>query len=145
MNSPVLALLGGKTIDLTPLQRSKIGALAGGVGIATNLLLSAGKFAAGALSGSISITADAANNLSDAGSSLLTMVGFHLSAKPADREHPYGHARYEYLTGLAISCLVLLLGLSFLKESVLSFFGDSQTAIGILSLIILGVSILANL
>ena len=96
MNSPVLALLGGKTIDLTPLQRSKIGALAGGVGIATNLLLSAGKFAAGALSGSISITADAANNLSDAGSSLLTMVGFHLSAKPADREHPYGHARYEY-------------------------------------------------
>lgn len=145
MKSPVIALLSGKTIDLTPLQRSRIGTIAGGVGIATNLLLSAGKFIAGAISGSISITADAANNLSDAGSSLLTMVGFHLSAKPADREHPYGHARYEYLTGLAISCLVLLLGLSFLKESVLGFFSHSQTAIGILSLVILGVSILAKL
>ncbi len=145
MNSPVFALLRGKSVELTPEKRSKIGALAGGVGIATNLLLSAGKFLAGAISGSISITADAANNLSDAGSSLLTLVGFHLSAKPADREHPYGHARYEYLTGLAISCLVLLLGLSFLKESVFSLFGDSQTVIGTLSLIILGVSILAKL
>ena len=141
MNSPILSLLRGKTVSLTPAQRARVGTVAGGVGIATNLLLSAGKFVAGALSGSVSITADAANNLSDAGSSLLTMVGFRLSAKPADREHPYGHARYEYLTGLAISFLVLLLGLSFLKESVLSFFGDSQTVIGNLALIILALSI----
>ena len=141
MNSPILSFLRGKTVPLTPAQRARVGAVAGGVGIATNLLLSAGKFVAGALSGSISITADAANNLSDAGSSLLTMVGFRLSAKPADREHPFGHARYEYLTGLAISFLVLLLGLSFLKESVLSFFTDNQTVIGNLALIILAVSI----
>lgn len=141
MNSPIFSLLRGKTVPLTPAQRARVGTVAGGVGIATNLLLSAGKFVAGALSGSVSITADAANNLSDAGSSLLTMVGFRLSAKPADREHPYGHARYEYLTGLAISFLVLLLGLSFLKESVLSFFGDSQTVIGNLALIILALSI----
>ena len=141
MNSPMFSILQGKTPTLTPRQRARVGAIAGGVGIGTNLLLSAAKFLAGAISGSISITADAANNLSDAGSSLLTMVGFRLSAKPADREHPYGHARYEYLTGLAISFLVLLLGLSFLKESVLSLFGDSQTVIGNLALIILAVSI----
>lgn len=145
MKSPLFSIPGEKSTELTPHRRAKIGSIAGGVGIATNLLLSLGKFIAGALSGSISITADAANNLSDAGSSLLTLVGFRLSAKPADREHPYGHARYEYLTGLAISCLILLLGLSFLKESVLSFFDDSKTLIGTLSIIILAISILAKL
>ena len=129
----------------SPAVRAKAGALAGGVGICTNLLLAAGKFVAGAVSGSISITADAANNLTDAGSSLLTMAGFRLSAKPADKGHPYGHARYEYLTGLALSFLVLLLGVSFLKESIGSFFDESETAIGLLSLIILSVSILLKL
>lgn len=145
MNSPVFAILGGKSPSLSPAQRAQIGSLAGGVGICTNLLLSLIKFIAGALSGSISITADAANNLSDAGSSLLTLVGFRLSAKPADKEHPFGHARYEYLTGLAVSCIVLILGLSFLKESILSFWNDKQTVMGWLPLIILGISILAKL
>ncbi len=129
----------------SPAVRAKVGAVAGGVGIATNLLLAAGKFLAGAVSGSISITADAANNLTDAGSSLLTLAGFRLSAKPADKEHPYGHARYEYLTGLALAVLILLLGLSFLKESVGSFFAESETVIGVLSLSILVASILAKL
>ncbi|MGM9646739.1 MAG: cation diffusion facilitator family transporter [Eubacteriales bacterium] len=147
MNSLFLRILlpSAKGDYSSPAVRAKAGALAGGVGICTNLLLAAGKFVAGAVSGSISITADAANNLTDAGSSLLTMAGFRLSAKPADKGHPYGHARYEYLTGLALSFLVLLLGVSFLKESIGSFFDESETAIGLLSLIILSVSILLKL
>ena len=141
-----LRLFLPRTADYnSPAVRAKAGALAGGVGIGTNLLLAAGKFVAGIVSGSISITADAANNLSDAGSSLLTMVGFRLSAKPADKEHPYGHARYEYLTGLAVSVLILLLGGSFLMESVSGFFEEKETTIGILSLAILAASILAKL
>lgn len=145
MKLPLFAILCKKAPILTPAERARVGALAGGVGICTNLLLSCIKFVAGTLSGSVSITADAANNLSDAGSSLLTLVGFRLSAKPADKEHPYGHARYEYLTGLAVSCLILLIGLSFLKESLLSFFDDNQTVMSWLPLVILGVSIFAKL
>lgn len=147
MNSLFLRLFlpSAKGDYSSPSTRAKAGALAGAAGICTNLLLAAGKFVAGAVSGSISIMADAANNLSDAGSSLLTLVGFRLSAKPADREHPYGHARYEYLTGLAVSLLIILLGLSFLKESFLSFFSESETVIGILPVVILTVSILAKL
>lgn len=129
----------------SPAARAKAGALAGGAGICANLLLAAGKFFAGAISGSISITADAANNLADAGSSLLTVAGFRLSAKPADKGHPFGHARYEYLTGLALSFLILLVGVSFLKESVLSLFASAETVFGTLSLIILGASIAAKL
>lgn len=125
--------------------RAKAGALAGGVGIGANLLLAAGKFFAGAVSGSISITADAANNLTDAGSSLLTVAGFRLSAKPADKGHPYGHARYEYLTGLALSFLILLVGFTFLKESVVSLFSVSETMIDTLSLLILAGSIALKL
>ncbi|MBQ8288180.1 MAG: cation transporter [Clostridia bacterium] len=129
----------------SPSVRAKAGALAGGVGICTNLLLAAGKFVMGAVSGSISITADAANNLTDAGSSLLTLAGFRLAAKPADKKHPFGHARYEYLTGLALSFLILLVGVSFLKESVTSFFSDSGTVIGNILLIILAASIAVKL
>lgn len=146
MTPLLLRLFLPRAKDYTlPSTRARAGAVAGGVGIATNLLLAACKFIAGTVSGSISITADAANNLSDAGSSLLTMVGFRLSAKPADKEHPFGHARYEYLTGLAVSVLILLLGGSFLKESVASFFNAKETVIGTLSLVILAVSILAKL
>ncbi len=143
MNQLLLRLLlpSAKGDYSSPAARAKAGALAGGIGIASNLLLAAGKFAAGTVSGSISITADAVNNFTDAGSSLLTMVGFRLSAKPADKGHPYGHARYEYLTGLALSFLVLLLGVTFLKESIASFFDDSETVIGTLSLVILAVSV----
>ena len=115
------------------------------MGICANLLLAAGKFFVGAVSGSISVTADAANNLTDAGSSLLTVAGFRLSAKPADKGHPYGHARYEYLTGLALSFLILLVGFTFLKESVVSLFSASETVINTLSLLILAGSIAVKL
>lgn len=128
-----------------PEERAKLGAAAGITGICTNLLLSAAKFVIGSLSGSISVMADAANNLSDAGSSLLTLIGFRLSSKPADKEHPFGHARYEYLTGLAISLLMILLGLSFLKESVTNIIDQNRSTFDLISLLVLGLSVAAKL
>ena len=88
------------------------------MGIGLNLLLFAGKFFAGTLSGSIAITADAFNNLSDAGSSVVTLLGFRIAAKMPDPDHPFGHGRAEYLSGLAVSMLILLMGVELAKESV---------------------------
>ena len=86
--------------------RAAAGRLSGIVGIICNLLLFATKLAVGTLSGSVSITADAMNNLSDASSSIVTLLGFHLAEKPADEHHPFGHARFEYLSGLAVASIV---------------------------------------
>ena len=103
----------------TPSQlRTAYGILCGAVGIGLNLLLFAGKFFAGTLSGSIAITADAFNNLSDAGSSVVTLLGFRIAAKMPDPDHPFGHGRAEYLSGLAVSMLILLMGVELAKESV---------------------------
>ena len=93
-----------------PGVRASVGRLAGAVGILCNLLLFAGKLTAGLLVGSVSILADAVNNLSDSASSVITLLGFHLAQRPADRRHPYGHARIEYLSGLAVSSLILVIG-----------------------------------
>ena len=101
-----------------PGVRSAIGALSGIVGICCNLLLFAFKLLAGTLAGSVSITADAMNNLSDASGSILTLVGFRLGGKPADAHHPYGHARYEYLTGLAVAAMIVVIGFELAKTSV---------------------------
>lgn len=98
--------------------RAKIGKLSGLVGIFCNLLLCAGKLAVGILSGAVSITADAMNNLSDATSSVVTLVGFKLAEKPADEDHPYGHARYEYLSGLAVAAMIIVIGFELGKTSV---------------------------
>lgn len=98
--------------------RSALGSLSGGVGIAANLLLFLGKMLAGLLSGSVSITADALNNLSDASGSILTLVGFRLASKPADEHHPYGHARFEYLSGLAVAAMIMLIGFELGQTSV---------------------------
>ena len=100
-----------------PKVRAAYGKLAGAVGIVCNLLLFAAKLAAGLLSGAVSIVADAVNNLSDASSSLITLLGFRLAERPADDEHPYGHARIEYLTGLAVSALILIIGFELGKSS----------------------------
>ncbi len=100
-----------------PHVRSAYGKLAGIVGIACNLLLFAGKLMIGMLSGSVSITADAVNNLSDASGSIVTLLGFKLAEKPADKDHPYGHARMEYLSGLTVAVLILLIGLELAKSS----------------------------
>ncbi len=101
-----------------PLVRHRYGRLAGAVGIITNVLLSGVKIAAGLLFGSIAILADGINNLADASSSVILLIGLRLAAKPADEEHPYGHARIEYLTGLIISFLIIILGIQLLMTSI---------------------------
>lgn len=97
--------------------RSAVGRLSGIVGIVCNLLLFAGKLTVGTLAGSVSITADALNNLSDASSSIVTLLGFKLAERPADADHPYGHARFEYLSGLAVSAMIIIIGFELAKSS----------------------------
>ena len=101
-----------------PRVRSAVGKLSGVVGIICNILLFAMKLAVGTISGSVAITADALNNLSDATSSIVTLIGFKLAEKPADEHHPYGHARYEYLSGLAVAGMILIIGFELGKSSV---------------------------
>lgn len=101
-----------------PVVRGRYGKLAGAVGIFCNLLLFCGKFLVGLLSNSVSILADAVNNLSDASSSIVTLVGFKLSEKPADKDHPFGHARIEYLSGMAVATLILVIGVELAKSSI---------------------------
>jgi len=98
--------------------RAGVGRLSGITGIVCNILLCVGKLVVGTISGSVSITADAMNNLSDAASSIVTLVGFKLAEKPADEHHPYGHARFEYLSGLAVAGLVVVIGFELAKTSV---------------------------
>ena len=98
--------------------RAKVGRLSGIVGIICNFLLFGAKLLIGTLSGSLSITADAMNNLTDATGSVVTLIGFKLAEKPADEDHPYGHARYEYLSGLAVAALILVIGFELAKGSV---------------------------
>ena len=107
----------------TPGVRTAVGRLSGMVGILCNLLLFAAKLLIGTLSGALSICADAMNNLTDAGSSILVFIGYVVSAKPADKEHPYGHARMEYICSLFISVIVTVLGIELLRSSAESFFG----------------------
>lgn len=99
------------------LVRGRMVRLAGIVGVASNMLLAAMKLAVGLLSGSIAIMADSVNNFTDCASSLITLAGFRLAGIPADKEHPYGHARYEYISGLVVSAVVLLVGVEFFKSS----------------------------
>ena len=114
----LLLKLFAKADTADPSVRSRIGKLSGIVGIVCNLLLFGAKLFIGIVSGSVSITADAMNNLSDATSSVVTFLGFKLAEKPADADHPYGHARFEYLSGLAVSALILLIGFELGKSSV---------------------------
>ena len=93
-----------------PAVRSAVGRLAGLTGIVCNTLLFLGKLIVGIIAGSVSIIADAVNNLSDASSSVVTLLGFRMARQPADAEHPYGHARYEYLSGLVVAALILIIG-----------------------------------
>lgn len=101
-----------------PEVREKYGTLSGVLGVFLNVVLFMGKLAVGMLCGSISVTADAFNNLGDAASSVVTFIGFRLAAKPTDREHPFGHGRMEYVAGLAVSMLILTVGLELVKSSV---------------------------
>lgn len=123
-----------------PEVRERYGKFSGVVGIVTNLLLFAMKAVTGAVTGSISIIADAVNNLSDSASSVITLVGFKLSAKPADREHPYGHARIEYISGLIVSFLILFLGFQLLQESVGKILQPEEAAFSPAAIVVLVLS-----
>ena len=127
-----------------PQVRTAYGKLSGWVGIMCNLLLCAGKFIAGLISGSVSIIADAANNLSDASSSIISLLGFKLSEKSADEEHPYGHARYEYLSGFIIAVMVAVIGFQLAKSSVEKIISPSPVQFSWISVAILTASILVK-
>lgn len=125
-----------------PKVRSKYGTLSGIVGIISNLILCTLKILAGILSGSVSIVADGINNLSDAGSSIITLIGFKLSSKPADEDHPYGHERIEYLTGVIISFIILFIGISLLTSSFDKIRNPEEMNVSNIVFIILGISII---
>jgi cation diffusion facilitator family transporter len=124
--------------------RSAYGKLCGIVGIALNLLLFAGKFFAGLLSGSIAITADAFNNLSDAGSSVVSLVSFRISEQKPDARHPYGHGRIEYLAGLIISAVIIVMAYELIKDSVDKIIHPADTEWSVTVLVILIASILVK-
>lgn len=125
--------------------RTAIGTLSGVTGIVCNVLLFLGKLIAGTLSGSVSITADAMNNLSDASGSIVTLLGFRVADKPADEEHPYGHARAEYLSGLAVAMLILLIGFELVKSSTEKIFHPTAVEFSALAAGVLIVSIAVKL
>ena len=125
--------------------RAATGRLSGIVGIICNLLLFAMKLAVGTLSGSVSITADAMNNLSDATSSIVTLVGFHLAEKPADEHHPFGHARFEYLAGLAVAGLILIIGYELAQTSVGKILNPAAVELRWVTVAVLAGSILVKL
>ena len=128
-----------------PKTRSAVGKLSGIVGILSNLLLFAGKLVVGTLSGSVSITADAMNNLSDASSAIVTYLGFRLAEKPADEDHPYGHARYEYLSGLAVAAMIIVIGFEMGKTAVEKIFAPTPVALRLPALGVLLASVCVKL
>ncbi len=120
MTELLLRLFTGGREDLSdPAVRAAVGKKAGAVGVICNLLLTALKLAAGLLAGSVAVVADGVNNLTDAASSVMTLLGFSLARRPADEDHPYGHARYEYLSTLAVAAVILLVGAGLVRTSVL--------------------------
>ena len=125
--------------------RRAYGVLCGIVGICLNVLLFAGKFLAGTLSGSIAITADAFNNLSDAGSSFVTLVGFQLAGQKPDSEHPFGHGRMEYITALVVSFLVIEVGFTFFKDAIGRIREPQHMEFSMVSVLILLLSICVKL
>ena len=137
-------LAGGKNNSNTEARR-RIGTGASIIGIISNVLLFVGKFVVGTLVGSISMRADAINNLSDAGSSVISLISFKISSKPADRKHPYGHARIEYVASMIVSFLVLHIGIDLLTESVDKVINPVKTEFSILSIVVLSVSVAVKL
>ena len=138
-----------KLLGKTPLSageaRERLGSRTSILGIIVNLLLFAGKFTVGLLTGFVSVRADAINNLSDAGSSVVSLISFKLSSKPADRDHPYGHARIEYIASMIVSFLILYIGFDLLTESVGRILNPEKTEFSIVSIAVLSASVLAKL
>ena len=129
----------------SPHVRERCGKLSGLIGIGLNLVLCAGKFLAGAVTGSISVMADAFNNLTDAGSSLITLIGFRLAGQKPDEEHPFGHGRMEYLAGLVISMLILLVGFELGKSSLDKILHPQSVVFSVVSAVILLLSVCVKL
>ena len=128
-----------------PEVRMKYGILGGCVGIALNIILCLMKFFVGSVTGSIAITADAVNNLSDAGSSAVTVFGFKMAGKPADREHPFGHGRIEYITAMIVSFIILFMGIELAIQSVNKIRSPEDVKFSLIGAIIIAVSILGKL
>ena len=124
--------------------RGRVGVLAGAVAIACNLLLVAVKVLTAIISGSVAVMADAVNNLSDAASGIISLMGFRLAGKPADREHPFGHARYEYLAGLTVAVIVMVIGVELMKTSANKIMSPEPTVFSWLAAGILAASILTK-
>lgn len=134
-----------------PAVRRAYGMMVSIIGIGLNLLLAAGKLVVGVLSGSLSIEADAVNNLSDAGAALVALICFRISAKPADRDHPYGHARMEYVASMIVSFLILLVGFELLRESAFTLYTSivdpsavEKVSFSIVTVAVLAVSVLGK-
>ncbi len=128
-----------------PNVRQTYGVFTSGVGIGLNILLFFGKLIVGTLSHSISITADAYNNLSDASSSIITMIGFKMSNEKPDKDHPFGHGRIEYVSGAIVSFLILLVGFELVKSSFLKILNPVELEVTTFTIIILVISILVKL
>ncbi len=128
-----------------PAVRDKCGRVAGAVGIVTNFLLFLMKIIVGTVFHSVSVTADAVNNLTDSGSSVVTLIGFKMASKPADEKHPFGHARIEYLSGVIVSFIVIFLGLQLGMSSIEKILTPEENALTPVVLVVLVISILAKL
>lgn len=128
-----------------PAVRDKCGRVAGAVGIVTNFLLFLMKIIVGTVFHSVSVTADAVNNLTDSGSSVVTLIGFKMASKPADEKHPFGHARIEYLSGVIVSFIVIFLGLQLGMSSIEKIITPEENALTPVALVVLVISILAKL
>lgn len=128
-----------------PAVRDKCGRVAGAVGIVTNFLLFLMKIIVGTVFHSVSVTADAVNNLTDSGSSVVTLIGFKMASKPADEKHPFGHARIEYLSGVIVSFTVIFLGLQLGMSSIEKILTPEENALTPVALVVLVISILAKL
>lgn len=135
----------GKNADTgNPQIRGKYASLAGITGIVLNVLLFIGKLTMGILAGSVAIIADAFNNISDAGSSVVTLIGFRLANMPVDKEHPLGHGRFEYITGFIVDMLIILVGFELLTSSIEKIVNPALPTVGTATLIILGGAILVK-
>ena len=142
----LIRLFVGKNKDASDTKvRGKYASLAGFAGIVVNILLFVGKLVVGLLAGSVAIIADAFNNISDAGSSVVTLIGFRLASKPVDKEHPLGHGRLEYVTGFIVDVIIILVGFELFKSSLDKILNPYLPTVGNLTLCILGGAILVKL
>ena len=137
-------LVPGIGNSLTPERRTRCGVVSGIVGIICNLLLAAVKITLAVISGSIAVAADAVNNLSDTASGVIAVAGFKLSSQPPDAEHPFGHGRTEYVAGLVVATMIIGLGITFLKDSVVAIFKPSENTFSTVVIIIFSATVLVK-